>query len=57
LAGGLGFLAAWLVFSNPLPSTQHPTAFEPAPDITVATPQGDYHQKGDLVALYFSFVG
>ncbi len=60
--GVLGVLVAWLVISNPLPSTSASVqvAAEPAPDITLMTKQGDYRlseQKGEVVALYFSFVG
>ena len=61
LAGGMGLLVAWLVISNPLPGPGGAsTVSGPAPDITVTTPDGDYRlsdQKGDLVALYFSFTG
>lgn len=62
VVGGLGLLVAWLVISNPLPSNSNAVsvAAEPAPDITLMTAQGDYRlseQKGEVVALYFSFVG
>ncbi len=62
VVGVLGVLVAWLVISNPLPSTSGSVqvAAEPAPDITLITNQGDYRlseQKGEVVALYFSFVG
>lgn len=62
VVGVLGVLVAWLVISNPLPSTSKniQVAAEPAPDITLVTNQGDYRlseQKGEVVALYFSFVG
>ena len=62
VVGVLGVFVAWLVISNPLPSTSKSVqvAAEPAPDITLMTKQGDYRlsdQKGEVVALYFSFVG
>ena len=62
VVGVLGVLVAWLVISNPLPSTSGSVqvAAQPAPDITLVTNQGDYRlseQKGEVVALYFSFVG
>jgi hypothetical protein len=62
VVGVLGMFVAWLVISNPLPSTGDivRVAAEPAPDITLVTNQGDYRlseQKGEVVALYFSFVG
>ena len=60
--GVLGVFVAWLVISSPLPSTSDNdlVAAEPAPDITLMTKEGDYRlseQKGEVVALYFSFVG
>ena len=62
VVGALGIFVAWLVISNPLPSTSDSVqvSAEPAPDITLMTKQGDYRlsdQKGEVVALYFSFVG
>ncbi len=62
VVGVLGVFVAWLVISNPLPSSSKnvQVAAEPAPDITLMTKQGDYRlseQKGEVVALYFSFVG
>ncbi len=62
VVGVIGALVAWLVISNPLPSTSDNdlVAAEPAPDITLITKQGDYRlseHKGEVVALYFSFVG
>ncbi len=62
MVGTLGLFVAWLVISNPLPtaSSNQSTAIEPAPDITLLTNQGDYRlseRKGEVVALYFSFVG
>ncbi len=62
LAGALGLFVAWLVISNPLPTANNGQFFvaEAAPDITLTTQQGEYRlseQKGEVVALYFSFVG
>lgn len=62
VVGVLGLFVAWLVISNPLPtaSSNQSTAIEPAPDITLLTNQGDYRlseRRGEVVALYFSFVG
>ena len=60
VVGGLGLFVAWLVISNPLPTTNEQFVAEPAPDITLTTQQGEYRlseQKGEVVALYFSFVG
>lgn len=60
VAGGLVLFVGWLVYSNPLPVGQQQTSAEPAPDVTLTTAMGDYRlsdQKGDLVVLYFSFVG
>ena len=62
VVGGLGLFVAWLVISNPLPTANNGQSFvaEAAPDITLMTKQGDYRlseQKGEVVALYFSFVG
>ncbi len=62
VVGGLGLFVAWLVISNPLPTANNGQFFvaEAAPDITLTTQQGEYRlseQKGEVVALYFSFVG
>ena len=59
-AGGLILFVAWQVVSNPLPSSQGQSVAGLAPDITLTTRQGDYRlseRKGNLVALYFSFIG
>ncbi len=62
VVGGLGLFVAWLVISNPLPTANNGQFFvaEAAPDITLTTQYGEYRlseQKGEVVALYFSFVG
>lgn len=59
-AVGMLLLFGWLVFANRLPVGQSQTSAEPAPELTLTTAHGEYRlseQKGEVVALYFSFVG
>jgi hypothetical protein len=53
------FVVGMSLFSTGLLDSQEAAA-EPAPDITLATLQGDFRlsqKRGSVAVLYFSFVG